>query len=129
MEVKHPDSNSFPRILIAEDERITAHHLRHVLTRFGYEVVAVASSGQLPIEEADRKTPGSPARRHRAEGCGGRHRSGKRVAATVGGSQRSFLRHTPTQKAWNALGYPHTSHLTSRERRSGSSALKMSGPV
>jgi CheY-like chemotaxis protein len=44
MEVKHPDSNSFPRILIAEDERITAHHLRHVLTRFGYEVVAVASS-------------------------------------------------------------------------------------
>jgi DNA-binding response OmpR family regulator len=57
MEVKHPDSNSFPRILIAEDERITAHHLRHVLTRFGYEVVAVASSGQLPIEEADRKHP------------------------------------------------------------------------
>ena len=55
--MSHPDSNSRPRLLIAEDERITAHHLRHVLTRFGYEVVAVTSSGEAAMVEAEQKRP------------------------------------------------------------------------
>jgi signal transduction histidine kinase len=55
--VSHPDSNSRPRLLIAEDERITAHHLRHALTRFGYEVVAVTGGGEAAIEEAEQKRP------------------------------------------------------------------------
>jgi len=46
-----------PKILIAEDEQITAHHLRQSLTRFGYHVVAVASTGLAAIEEAERNRP------------------------------------------------------------------------
>jgi signal transduction histidine kinase len=46
-----------PRILIAEDERITAQHLRQSLTRFGYEVIGVTSSGPATIEEAAQKLP------------------------------------------------------------------------
>lgn len=46
-----------PRILIAEDERITAQHLRQSLTRFGYEVIGVTSSGSAAIEQAGQKRP------------------------------------------------------------------------
>src|SRR4051812_31587936 len=57
MDVDLPGSNSLPKILIAEDERITAHHLRRVLTRFGYHVIAVASDGEAAIEEAGHQRP------------------------------------------------------------------------
>src|SRR4051812_9363952 len=57
MVVDLPDSNGCPRILIVEDERITAHHLQRVLIRFGYQVIAVASDGEAAIEEAGHKRP------------------------------------------------------------------------
>lgn len=56
MNVSEPDRRA-PRILIAEDERITAQHLRQSLTRFGYEVVGVTSSGLAAIEQAGQKRP------------------------------------------------------------------------
>jgi signal transduction histidine kinase len=45
-----------PKILIVEDETITAHHLRRILTRLGYAVVGVAASGATALEQiADSK--------------------------------------------------------------------------
>lgn len=46
-----------PRILITEDERITAQHLRQILTRFGYEIIGVTSSGPAAIEKAGQSLP------------------------------------------------------------------------
>ncbi|MFN0168813.1 MAG: sigma 54-interacting transcriptional regulator [Bryobacteraceae bacterium] len=45
------------RILIVEDERITAEDLRDILTDLGYDVAAVVSTGADAIAEAERTLP------------------------------------------------------------------------
>ena len=45
------------RILIVEDERITAEDLAEVLKDLGYQVSAVVSSGEEAICEAERNRP------------------------------------------------------------------------
>ncbi len=45
------------RIMVVEDERITAEDLRDILTDLGYSVTAVVSSGPEAIEQAARTTP------------------------------------------------------------------------
>lgn len=51
-----PPSRS-PKILIVEDERITAHSLRHTLQRLGYEVVGIAPSAASAIQQVERTPP------------------------------------------------------------------------
>src|SRR5579862_5386950 len=46
-----------PKILVVEDELITAQHLKQSLTRLGYRVVGVASSGAAALEAAAREMP------------------------------------------------------------------------
>ncbi|MEO8097447.1 MAG: sigma 54-interacting transcriptional regulator [Acidobacteriota bacterium] len=45
------------RILIVEDERITAEDLHDILTDAGYEVTAIVSSGEEAIREAEHNPP------------------------------------------------------------------------
>jgi two-component system cell cycle sensor histidine kinase/response regulator CckA len=45
------------RILVVEDERIVAMSLRKQLQNLGYEVVGQASSGEVAVEEAEKKRP------------------------------------------------------------------------
>ncbi len=45
------------RILVVEDERITAEDLRDILVDLGYSVTAVVSSGAEAIREAERTPP------------------------------------------------------------------------
>lgn len=54
-----PDRNSpaKPRIVIVEDETITAHHLRRVLSQLGYEVAGIASSGASALDLISRTNP------------------------------------------------------------------------
>ena len=46
-----------PRILVVEDDRIIARSLRMILERLGYEVTALASTGQAAIREAEENKP------------------------------------------------------------------------
>lgn len=46
-----------PRLMIVEDERIIAEDIRRTLISFGYEVVAMASSGERAIELAKEHRP------------------------------------------------------------------------
>jgi len=46
-----------PKILVVEDEAITAQHLKQLLTRLGYRVVGVAASGLAAIQAAERDLP------------------------------------------------------------------------
>ena len=46
-----------PKILVVEDESITAQHLKQLLARLGYCVVAVAASGTAAIQAAERDVP------------------------------------------------------------------------
>jgi len=48
---------SQPRIMIVEDERITAEDIHDILTHLGYLVTAVVSSGRDAIREAERTRP------------------------------------------------------------------------
>jgi CheY-like chemotaxis protein len=45
------------KILIVEDERITAEDLEEVLKDLGYQVSAVVSSGEEAIREGERNQP------------------------------------------------------------------------
>ncbi len=45
------------RILIVEDERITAEDLHDILTEMGYHVTAIVSSGEEAIREAEQNPP------------------------------------------------------------------------
>jgi len=45
------------RLLICEDEGLTALRLRNTLTRFGYEVVGEARDGQQAVEMAEQLKP------------------------------------------------------------------------
>lgn len=45
------------RILVVEDEAILAEMTRRLLVRWGYEVIAVLSSGEAAVEEARRLCP------------------------------------------------------------------------
>ncbi len=46
------------RILIAEDDQITARHVQRRLQGVGYDVVAIAASGQAAIEKTAETKPG-----------------------------------------------------------------------
>ncbi len=46
-----------PRILVVEDDRIIARSLRMILERLGYEVTALASTGDAAIREAEENKP------------------------------------------------------------------------
>lgn len=46
-----------PKILIVEDERITAEDLRDILTDLGYTVLAAVSSGADAIARAEQDRP------------------------------------------------------------------------
>ena len=46
-----------PRILVVEDDRIIARSLRMILEQLGYEVTALASTGQAAINEARETKP------------------------------------------------------------------------
>ena len=46
-----------PRILVVEDDRIIARSLRMILEQLGYEVTALASTGQAAIREAEETKP------------------------------------------------------------------------
>lgn len=50
-------ANADPKILVIEDELITAQHLKQSLTRLGYRVIGVASSGAAAIQSAERDLP------------------------------------------------------------------------
>ncbi len=45
------------RILVVEDDRIIARSLRLILEQLGYEVTALASTGQAAIREAEETKP------------------------------------------------------------------------
>ena len=45
------------RLLIVEDERITAEDLRDILTELGYVVVSIVSTGSAAIAAVERETP------------------------------------------------------------------------
>jgi CheY-like chemotaxis protein len=45
------------RLLIVEDERITAEDLRDILTQLGYVVVSIVSTGIAAMAEVEQKTP------------------------------------------------------------------------
>jgi len=45
------------RLLIVEDERITAEDLRDILTDLGYHVINVVSNGAAAISEVEQETP------------------------------------------------------------------------
>src|ERR1700694_65342 len=46
-------STADPKILVVEDELITAQHLKQSLTRLGYHVIGVAASGAAAIQTAE----------------------------------------------------------------------------
>jgi signal transduction histidine kinase len=46
-----------PRILILEDETITADHLRRILSRLGYEVVGVTGDGNAALDLIEETKP------------------------------------------------------------------------
>ncbi len=46
-----------PRILVVEDDRIIARSLRMILEQLGYEVTAMAPTGQAAIREAKETQP------------------------------------------------------------------------
>lgn len=46
-----------PRILIVEDERITSDHLHRLLKRRGYEVAAIASTGNEALDQMKHERP------------------------------------------------------------------------
>ncbi len=46
-----------PRILVVEDDRIIARSLRMILEKLGYEVTALASTGQAAVLEAQNTKP------------------------------------------------------------------------
>jgi signal transduction histidine kinase len=45
------------KILLVEDERIVAHHLRRQLTNLGYEVAAIAANGQQALQLIEQQRP------------------------------------------------------------------------
>ena len=45
------------RIMIVEDEQITATDIEDILTRLGHEVVAVVTSGSAAVEQAEAERP------------------------------------------------------------------------
>lgn len=51
------DTAGNPKVLIVEDERITAQFLSQTLTRLGFNVIGVASTGAAAIKAAAEKLP------------------------------------------------------------------------
>ncbi len=52
-----PEDSMSARILIVEDERVTAEDLRDILTDLGYSVTALVSNGADAIAEAEQNPP------------------------------------------------------------------------
>jgi signal transduction histidine kinase len=46
-----------PKILILEDENITAHHLHRILVKLGYEVTGLAASGESALTQLNQSRP------------------------------------------------------------------------
>lgn len=51
------DLSKKPKILIVEDETITAHHLRRILTHLGYDVVGVTGDGNSALRVTEETSP------------------------------------------------------------------------
>ncbi len=51
------DLNKLPRILVVEDNPVIARGLRHQLGKLGYEVCAIASTGEDAIRQAEEHSP------------------------------------------------------------------------
>ena len=45
------------RILVVEDERVVAEHVANILRNFGYDVIAVVSSGEDAAKIVEEKLP------------------------------------------------------------------------
>jgi signal transduction histidine kinase len=52
-----PQAGHLPKILIVEDERVTAQHIRLSLNRLGYEVVGIVATGKAAIQRAEETKP------------------------------------------------------------------------
>lgn len=50
-------SNTIPIILIAEDEALVALDIRRAVTKFGYNVGAISSTGESIIKKAEKEKP------------------------------------------------------------------------
>ncbi|MGZ7050315.1 MAG: response regulator, partial [Methanobacterium sp.] len=48
---------TMPKILIVEDEAITAMDLESILQKLGYEVVSIASTGEEAIQKSEELEP------------------------------------------------------------------------
>jgi signal transduction histidine kinase len=57
MQAKSAAPRTYPKILLVEDEMITAQHIRKTLTRFGYKVVGLATTGTAALKDAERNRP------------------------------------------------------------------------
>src|SRR5690348_2682486 len=51
------DTGDVPKILIVEDERVTAEHIRLTLQRLGYQVIAIVANGKNAIQRAGELKP------------------------------------------------------------------------
>ena len=51
------DTADIPKILIVEDERVTAEHIRLTLQRLGYHVIAIVSTGKTAVQRAGELKP------------------------------------------------------------------------
>ena len=61
------------RILIVEDERIVAEHIRQSLIRLSYKISGIASSGKEAFSLAKKKQSGSGSDGYSAQGENGWH--------------------------------------------------------
>ncbi len=71
------------RILIVEDERVTAEDLRDILTDLGYSVTAAVSNGADAIAQAETEPAGHRLDGHPYPGRDGRHGSGSGTAGAL----------------------------------------------
>jgi len=55
--IENSDAGDLPKVLIVEDERVTAEHIRLTLHRLGYEVVGIVSTGKAAIQRAGESKP------------------------------------------------------------------------
>ncbi len=46
-----------PRVMVVEDERIVALNLKHRLTKLGYDITQLVTSGQQALREIERSPP------------------------------------------------------------------------
>lgn len=54
---QHLQTGDLPKILIVEDERVTAEHIRLTLGRLGYQVLGIVATGKAAIQRAGELKP------------------------------------------------------------------------